>query len=284
MTDKDRLQKAHNAIVHNVSQKLNRPSSQLTPQDIQQHGLLVKRKGMMGDPENIVPSPFHHVFDENVEEGHDPWEDNPDAYNRGEGEHPYQAEPGDFYSENPIQGNLEFIHGPAMMRVFKRNGVGLQRQTLEQPRSASLIGSMRDGYGRFARSAPWEPGAWGKGIYYPETGALQTWADDRTHLDVWGDDENANQPGSAHHILIRPNGTVRDQGAFDRNFGDAEGDVEGLHRALGELDPRLRLDPSNTWDFGPTEPMEEEPSSVSRGEDGGNLHGVQTGSDYAGGL
>lgn len=155
---------------------------------------------------------------------------------------------------------------------------------IEWPHTAALIGDMRDGWGRFAVTAPWEAGRWGKGIYYPETGVLQTWADDRTHLDVWGDDENYSQPGSAHHIVIRPNGSVHDQGAFDRDFGDAQSDVEGLQRALRELDPSLRLDSSNTWSFGPTEPMEEEPSSVSRGEDGGSVHGVQTGTDYAGSL
>jgi hypothetical protein len=157
-------------------------------------------------------------------------------------------------------------------------------EPIEWPHTASLIGDMRDGWGRFAVTAPWSPGQWGKGIYYPETGVLQTWADDRTHLDVWGDDENYSQPGSAHHIVIRPNGTVRDQGAFDRDFGDAQSDIEGLQRALQELDPSLRLDTSNSWSFGPTEPMEEEPSSVSRGEDGGSVHGVQTGTDYAGSL
>ena len=158
-------------------------------------------------------------------------------------------------------------------------------QPIQWPFTASLIGDMRDGWGRFAVAAAWEPGQWGKGIYYPETGVLQTWADDRTHLDVWGDDENYNQPGSAHHIVIRPNGSVHDQGAFDRDFGDSQSDVEGLQRALRELDPSLRLDAPSDWSFmSPTEPMEEEPSSVSRGEDGGSVHGVQTGTDYAGSL
>ena len=157
-------------------------------------------------------------------------------------------------------------------------------QPIEWPFAASVIDDMRDGWGRFAVTAPWEPGQWGKGIYYPETGVLQTWADDRTHLDVWGDDENYSQPGSAHHIVIRPNGTVHDQGAFDRNFGDAQSDVVGLQQALHELDPTLHLDSSATWSFGPTEPMEEEPSSISRGEQGGSVHDVQTANDFAGSL
>jgi hypothetical protein len=135
-----------------------------------------------------------------------------------------------------------------------------------------------------AMYTPWQWGEWGRGIYYPETGVLQTWSDDRSHLDVWNDDENYSQPGGAHHIVIRPNGTVHDQGAFARDFGDTETDVPGLQQALKELDPRLRLDSSNDWSFGPTEPMEEEPSSVSRGEDGGTEHGVQTANDFAGSL
>lgn len=131
---------------------------------------------------------------------------------------------------------------------------------------------------------PWQMGEWGKGIYYPETGVLQTWGDDRTHMDVWGDDENYSQPGSAHHIVIRPNGTVHDQGSFARDFSDAESDVVGLQQALKELDPNLHLDAPSEWSFGPTEPMEEEPSSVSRGEEGGQIHDVQTANDFAGSL
>lgn len=135
-----------------------------------------------------------------------------------------------------------------------------------------------------APTSPWEWGKWGKGIYYPETGVLQVWGDDRTHPDVWNDDENYSQPGSAHHIVIRPNGTVHDQGAFNRDFSDAESDVVGLQQAIKELDSRLRLDPPSDWSFGPTEPMEEEPSSISRGEEGGSIHDVQTANDFAGSL
>lgn len=158
----------------------------------------------------------------------------------------------------------------------------------DAPASWNFIGGVtkNDEKWQLAREASgsWEPGEWGKGLYYPETGMIQAWSDDRAHMDVWGDDQNYNQPGSAHHFVIRPNGTVHDQGSFDRDFGDAERDVEGLQIALKSIDPRLRLDPPSEWDFGSTEPMEEEPSSVSRGEDGGTVHGVQTGNDYAGGL
>lgn len=157
-------------------------------------------------------------------------------------------------------------------------------QPIQWPFTSALIGDMRDGWGRFATTVPWQSGQWSKGIYYPETGVLRVWGDDRTHMDVWGDEENYSQPGSAHHIVIRPNGTVHDQGSFDRNFGDAETDIEGLQQALKELDPSLRLDAPSDWSFSPTEPMEEEPSSVSRGEDGGTEYGVQTSNDFAGSL
>lgn len=160
-------------------------------------------------------------------------------------------------------------------RMLRDENDARRWQPIQWPYTSSL---------KRATITPWESGQWGKGIYYPETGTLQTWADERTHTDVWNDDENYAQPGSAHHLVLRPNGTVHDQGAFERDFGDAESDVEGLQRALKGLSPSLRLDPPDTWSFGPTEPMEEEPSSVSRGEDGGSVHGVQTGNDFAGSL
>jgi hypothetical protein len=190
-----------------------------------------------------------------------------------------QADPGEFDASmvphDIDPSRIRYLNGQAHKRAWEQ---------FNAERHGHVIGNMRDGWGRFATAIPWQAGQWGKGIYYPETGVLHTWADDRTHLDVWGDDENYSQPGSAHHIVIRPNGSVHDQGAFDRDFGDAQSDVEGLQRALRELNPSLRLDSSNAWSFGPTEPIEEEPSSVSRGEDGGATHGVQTGTDYAGSL
>lgn len=597
MADKARLQRAHNAIVHGVSRKLDKPSFQLTPQDIQEHGLLVKQPGQMGEPEHTKPPLTRHVFDENIEEGHDPWETERSPF---EG-HPFQAEPGDFYSDEPVgPSGLQYIHGPAMMRVFDRYKVGqpldplpwqlkqkrdkYERQELAkneqnwqlvkeampvgedywnewqerapfkragelyhgtsparlesilrhglhpwdsplaggsnygQPRededdwnpnpsqwlvprpghvymaqnpkdardrgvdssvedlgphteplvlkidpsyldpqhinpdeddmipkatirpqegydslgemadrmgygdvpsetkrqlargkhigyqgvippealtpgklgpggwtplertsswhfattmyhvapahaekaiaqeglrgdpetwenevwlhenedqareyaepedhiyavdtagmendpnhmlepgltpswvakgpipperikrivTANIIGDMRDGWGRFANAVPWTYGQWGRGIYFPETGTLQTWSDDRTHPEVVLEDENAYQ-GFGHHFLLRPNGTVKDQGAMDQNFENAEGDVAGLAQALHSLDPRLRLDKPSAWDFGegPVEPMESEPSAISRGEQGGKVDDVQTSNDYAGSL
>ena len=143
---------------------------------------------------------------------------------------------------------------------------------------------MRDGWGRFASGGmPWEYGKWGKGIYYPDTGTLLSWGDDRTHPEVALEDENAAQ-GDGHHFVIRPNGTVKDQGAMNSNFESVEGDVAGLARALHGTRSSPASRQAFAWDFGPTEPMEEEPSSVSRGEDGGQIHDVQTANDFAGSL
>lgn len=127
-------------------------------------------------------------------------------------------------------------------------------------------------------AAPWEPGQWGKGIYYPDTDHLVTWADERTHTDVWNDDENATQPGPAHHFVIRPNGTVRDQGALTRNFESAEPMVPELASALRAYDPRLKLDPSTEWDVGPTEPARTEPDS----EDERRYHNIDFSNDVPG--
>jgi hypothetical protein len=190
-----------------------------------------------------------------------------------------QTDPGEFDASMVPHDigpdRIRYLNGQAHRRAWEK---------FNAERHGHVISDMRDGWGRFATTAPWEYGQWGKGIYYPETGALRTWADDRTHMDVWGDEENYAQPGSAHHIVIRPNGTVHDQGAFDRDFGDAETDVPGLQQALKELDPRLQLDAPDSWSFGPTEPMESEPSAISRGEQGDADHGVQTSNDFAGSL
>lgn len=172
---------------------------------------------------------------------------------------------------------------PGMQHSWVAKGP-IPPERIKRIATAHLIDEMRDGWGRFASGGvPWEYGKWGKGIYYPDTGTLLSWGDDRTHPEVALEDENAAQ-GDGHHFVIRPNGTVKDQGAMNSNFESVEGDVPGLAEALHSLDPRLRLDKPSAWDFGPTEPMEEEPSSVSRGEDGGTIHDVQTANDFAGSL
>lgn len=135
------------------------------------------------------------------------------------------------------------------------------------------------------RIASWEPGTWGKGLYYPETDHLVTWgdADGRMHLERQMDDEEF-QPGAAHHLIIRPNGAVSNQGVFHRADleHEPEGDVEGLSRALRAFDPHLRLDTSG-WEFdqaqSPTEPVPTSPES----EDEGRHHNVQISEDYLGG-
>lgn len=190
---------------------------------------------------------------------------------------------------HPDVANQDLEQNWPQVEIPERYGQSHQVVPFEQPaeaqRAASLIGEMRDGWGRFASAVPWAFGTPGKGIYFPDTGTLRVWADDRTHPEVVLEDENASQ-GDGHHFVIRPDGTVKDQGAMNSDFESVEGDVGGLAQALHELDPRLHIAPAstNSWQFGPTEPMEEEPSSVSRGEEGGQIHDVQTANDFAGGL
>ena len=117
MTDKKRLGKAVNAMQFNVSRKLNKTFGQVTPLDVRNHGLLVKHKGEMGaqDP------PMNYVWDERHEE---PFEEGPRAHPpRGvAGEGPFQAEPGDYYSQEPV-GGLEYLHGATLMRFLKNQGL-----------------------------------------------------------------------------------------------------------------------------------------------------------------
>lgn len=130
MTDRPRLDKALTAIRHNVSQKLGIDFHDVTPQHVQSHGLLVKQPGEMGwsdDPRSDKHLQYPYVPDDGREA--EPWEDDPKwlEQNRtmepGSG-HPYQAEPGDFYSDSTVSpNNLQFIHGPAMMRVFCQQGL-----------------------------------------------------------------------------------------------------------------------------------------------------------------
>ena len=225
---------------------------------------MIAREGLRGDPETWDDMVWLH---EN--------EDKARAY-AGPDEHVYAVD------VTGMEGDPNHMLEPGMQHSWVAKGP-IPPERIKRIAATSLIGEMRDGWGRFATAVPWQWGQWGKGIYYPETGTLQTWGDDRTHPEVALEDENIKQ-GAGHHFIIRPNGTVKDQGAMNTNFEDVEGDVPGLAQALRELDPRLRLDTS-VWDFdGPTEPMEEEPSSVSRGEEGGHIQDVQTSSDFAGSL
>lgn len=226
----------------------------------------IAREGLRGDPETWDDMVWLH---EN--------EDKARAY-AGPDEHVYAVD------VTGMEGDPNHMLEPGMQHSWVAKGP-IPPERIKRIAATSLIGEMRDGWGRFATAVPWQWGQWGKGIYYPETGTLQTWGDDRTHPEVALEDENAAQ-GNGHHIILRPNGTVKDQGAMNTDSENVEGDAPALVQALRELDPRLRLDKPSDWDFGggPTEPVEEEPSSVSRGEDGGTIHGVQTGGDFAGSL
>src|SRR5208282_6325408 len=64
MTDKKRLGKALNAMRFNVAQKLNKRFHEVSPLDIRDHGLLLKRKGEMGQQD----PPMNYVYDEEHEE------------------------------------------------------------------------------------------------------------------------------------------------------------------------------------------------------------------------
>jgi hypothetical protein len=250
MTDKSRLNKALNAIQHNVGVKLNKGFGAVTPQDIQEHGLLVKQPGQMHEPENVAP--YHHVFDDNVEEGHDPWDNDPS--NRQEGEHPYQAEPGDFYSEDPVRGNLQFIHGPAMMRVFKSRGLVPQGRNpdnwkFDQPgfgRDRNPLKAIQENaenqaeqeneqhYGAGSHQLNWDLGQWGKG--FMSHGNIHTWNTDQadgypTHSE-YAEDTGIDQHQIGVPFEIHPEGIVR-------TFSGAPHDSPEIF----QVDPRLRPEP-----------------------------------------
>lgn len=247
MADKARLQRAHNAIVHGVSRKLNKPSFQLTPQDIQEHGLLVKQPGQMGEPEHTEP-PLPHIFDDNVEEGHDPWDIHRPRYE----EHPFQAEPGDFYSESPIgPSGLQFIHGPAMMRVFDRYGV--------QPPINPMTWQRQSATGH---QLNWEPDQHGKGIV-DEQGNVHTWitpsADGypshpeyvEKHM-LLNENTFTNSPMWDRAFQINPKGDVRIYGPdIPEEPQDPDYDHQALAQAIQMADPRLRATPQERqWTFG----------------------------------
>lgn len=127
MADKQRMDRALTAIRHNVANKLGIDFHDVTPQHVQSHGLLVKQPGEMGwsdDPTSDKHLQYPYVFDDN--HTGEPWEEKPEWKDKSRyQEHPYQAEPGDFYADNEAVGpnGLQFIHGPAMMRVFQRQGL-----------------------------------------------------------------------------------------------------------------------------------------------------------------
>ncbi len=72
---------------------------------------------------------------------------------------------------------------PGMQHSWVAKGP-IPPERIKRIAAADLIGEMRDGWGRFASALPWQMGRWGKGLYFPETGVVQTWGDDRTHPEV----------------------------------------------------------------------------------------------------
>jgi|SRR5208282_859862 len=129
-----------------------------------------------------------------------------------------------------------------------------------------------------ASMPPWEPGASGKGIYFPETGQVVTWVDNGlTHSDVWFNTKYEHVPGPAHHFNIDSAGGVTDQGAINRNFETEEGDPEGFAQALEAYDPALKLVTKDQWSFNSTEPQ---PSRLPEDEE--RHDGVQIREDFQG--
>ena len=103
MTGKDELQKAHTAMQAAIANKLGKPFHQVTDNDIRNHGLLVKLPGQMGE----TGEPLNQAQE-------------------GREDQPFQAGPNDYYDTWGVgPNNLQFIHGPAMQRVFNQQGVKL---------------------------------------------------------------------------------------------------------------------------------------------------------------
>lgn len=123
----------------------------------------------------------------------------------------------------------------------------------------------------------WLKGEWGRGLYFPSTGELVTWDDatELAHSDVMYSDQFAAHP-EATHLIIKPDGTVHEQGIFDRDFNESEGDIEGLVQALKAYDSKLHLDQNpDQWSF--TEPVPESPIENEQPQ------GVQIRDDFQGG-
>jgi hypothetical protein len=97
---------------------------------------------------------------------------------------------------------------------------------------------------------PWEPGLTGKGIYWPEANKLETWADPRHHVDVYGEGDY----GQAHCLGIDSKGNCWHEGDLsDEDWENPNAmPLDQLARSLHHLDPRLtprRMNPEYDWDF-----------------------------------
>ncbi len=101
---------------------------------------------------------------------------------------------------------------------------------------------------QWPRTASWEPGRWGKGLYFPENDHLVTWSDERDHPTVRHDDENAYIPGVAAELTIMPDGTARASGE----------PPEGLEGALRREGLRFDPDLFKFVDQTPTSPEYED--------------------------
>ena len=120
------------------------------------------------------------------------------------------------------------------------------------------------------QALPWEPGEYGKGLYFPDHDHLVTWGDARSHQEVRFDDDNG-QFKKEYALDIHPDGHVLCHGDPDEAAEDA------IEAALKREDPKLRLDRSIS-DWSITEPTPTSPEY----ENQYGLHDVQISNDWDG--
>jgi len=128
------------------------------------------------------------------------------------------------------------------------------------------------GFGKYqkpiSRTAAWEPGQWGKGVYYPDMDQVEIWneADFHPRAEHLG-------TGPMEHLTIRPDGRVQEQDG-------AAGDPTALQKALEAVDPRLKVEAFD-WSVNPsaanTEPTQDQPS-----EDEKRYHQVTVRDEFTG--
>lgn len=136
MTDKRQIDKATTAMRHNISKKLGIGFHDVTENHIRNHGMIVKQPGEMGYSDDPT-SDNHLQLPYRPDDGHEgePWEEKP-SFTGWEDEHPYTAEPGDYYTDSTLGSKgLQYLHGPALLRFLKQQG---QLPSGRQPHGAYL--------------------------------------------------------------------------------------------------------------------------------------------------
>lgn len=100
MADKTSIKKATGAMVAHIARKLNKDRSDVTDEDIERYGLLVKVKGSEG----AARSPIEYY--------------DPEDPNRGI-DHPHTVEPRDHYTSDSL-GVSDLFIGKNLVKVLKR--------------------------------------------------------------------------------------------------------------------------------------------------------------------